>query len=254
MTQLTSSDAEYAGKRKQTRREVFLAEMDQVVPWSALLRLIKPHYPKAGRGRLPYPLATMLRAHLMQHWFGYSDRAMEEALYEVAPLRQFARLSLLDAIPDETTMLHFRHLLERHGLAVKMFDAVNSDLAKRGLLLRQGTIVDATIIHAPASSKNGDKARDPAMHQTRKGQQWYFGMKAHIGVDVESGLVHTVTTTPANAADVVVTEKLLHGDECSVWADAGYIGADRREALTKRGLRGTSRQSEARSRRCRTTS
>jgi IS5 family transposase len=236
MTQLTFSDAEYAGKRKQTRREVFLAEMDQVVPWTALLALIEPHYPKAGRGRRPYPLATMLRIHFLQHWYALSDPAMEEALYEIAPLRQFARLSLLDAIPDETTMLNFRHLLERNGLAAKMLTAVNADLSRRGLLLRQGTMVDATIIHAPTSTKNGSGTRDPDMHQTRKGNQWFFGLKAHIGVDRDSGLVHTVVTTAANVHDVTQTHALLHGKEKSVFADAGYTGADKREELKRKRI------------------
>jgi IS5 family transposase len=236
MTQLTFSDAEYAGKRKQTRREVFLAEMGQVVPWTALLALIEPHYPKAGRGRRPYPLATMLRIHFLQHWYALSDPAMEEALYEIAPLRQFARLSLLDAIPDETTMLNFRHLLERNGLAAKMLTAVNADLSRRGLLLRQGTMVDATIIHAPTSTKNGSGTRDPDMHQTRKGNQWFFGLKAHIGVDRDSGLVHTVVTTAANVHDVTQTHALLHGKEKSVFADAGYTGADKREELKRKRI------------------
>ena len=234
MTQLSFSDAEYTGKRKQTRRETFLAEMEQVVPWGALLALIEPTYPKAGNGRRPYALKTMLRIHLMQNWFGYSDPAMEEALYEVAPLRRFAGLSLArGSVPDETTILNFRRLLETHDLASTMLAAVNAHLSDKGLLLRQGTIVDATIIHAPSSTKNKDKARDPDMHQTRKGQQWYFGMKAHIGVDVESGLVHTVTTTPANVADIVEVAELLHGKERTVYADAGYIGADKR--APKRG-------------------
>jgi IS5 family transposase len=236
MTQLTFSDAEYAGKRKQTRREVFLAEMDQVVPWTALLALIEPHYPKAGRGRRPYPLATMLRIYFLQQWYALSDPAMEEALYEIAPLRQFARLSLLDAIPDETTMLNFRHLLERNGLAAKMLTAVNADLSRRGLLLRQGTMVDATIIHAPTSTKNGSGTRDPDMHQTRKGNQWFFGLKAHIGVDRDSGLVHTVVTTAANVHDVTQTHALLHGKEKSVFADAGYTGADKREELKRKRI------------------
>ena len=232
MTQMSFSDAEYVGKRKRTRREVFLAEMDRVVPWHALLALIEPVYPKAGKGRRPYALMTMLRVHLLQNWFGYSDPAMEEALYEVAPLRQFAGLSLTrGGIPDETTILNFRHLLEKHELARRLLEAVNVHLSEKNLLLRQGTVVDATIIHAPPSTKNKDRTRDPDMHQTRKGNQWYFGMKAHIGVDVESGLVHTVTTTPANVADVVETDKLLHGAEKSVHADAGYTGADKREAL-----------------------
>ncbi len=236
MTQLTFSDAEYAGKRKRTRREVFLDEMDKVMPWDALLVLIEPHYPKAGRGRRPYPLATMLRIHFLQQWYALSDPGMEEALYEIAPLRQFARLSLLDAIPDETTMLNFRHLLERHGLSAKMLTAVNADLSKRGLLLRQGTMVDATIIHAPSSTKNSSGRRDPDMHQTKKGNQWFFGLKAHIGADRDSGLVHTVVTTAANVSDVTQTHALLHGKEKSVFADAGYTGADKREELKSKRI------------------
>ncbi len=228
MSQMSFGDAEYAGKRKRTRREEFLAEMETVVPWSALEALIEPHYPKAGNGRRPYPLATMLRIHLMQNWFGFSDPGMEEALYEITPLRQFARLSMTGAIPDETTLLNFRHLLEKHDLAPKILEAVNADLTRKGLLLRRGTMVDATIIAAPSSTKNADGKRDPEMHQTKKGNQWYFGMKAHIGVDVESGLVHTVTTTAANAADVTQTEHLLHGEEVAVYADAGYTGAEKR--------------------------
>ena len=228
MDQMTFSDSEYAGKRKQTRREVFLSEMDQVVPWRALMNLIEPHYPKAGKGRKPYPLETMLRIHLMQNWFGFSDPAMEEALYEIAPVRQFARLSLTKQIPDETTILNFRHLLEAHDLAAKLLQRVNGHLCDKGLMLKRGTIVDATIISAPSSTKNAEGERDPEMHQTKKGNQWYFGMKAHIGVDAESGLVHTVTTTAANAADVTQVEDLLHGKETVVHADAGYTGADKR--------------------------
>jgi len=237
MKQLSFSDAEHAGKRKQTRREVFLAEMEQVVPWKALLAQIEPHYPKAGRGRHPYALETMLRIHLLQQWYALSDPAMEEALYEIASMRQFARLSLLEAIPDETTILNFRHLLERHGLAAKLLEAVNCHLQGKGLLLRQGTIVDATIIDAPSSTKNGSGTRDPEMHQTKKGNQWFFGMKAHIGVDRDSGLVHTIVSTAANVADVTQTGKLLHGKEKAVYADAGYTGADKREELKDKRLR-----------------
>jgi IS5 family transposase len=233
---MSFSDAEYAGKRKQTRRERFLEEMDQVVPWKALLALIEPVYPKAGNGRRPYAMDTMLRIHLMQNWFGYSDPAMEEALYEVAPLRRFAGLSLSrGSVPDETTILNFRRLLETPTLAPSILSAVNAHLTERGLLLCQGTIVDATIIHAAPSTKNKAKARDPDMYQTRKGNQWYFGMKAHIGVDVEGGLVHTVTTTSANVADVVEIGNLLHGKEKTVYADAGYLGADKRPGMKKRG-------------------
>lgn len=228
MNQLSFSDAEYAGKRKKTRREVFLEEMELVVPWKALVRLIEPHYPVAGRGRRPYPLESILRVHLMQNWFALSDPAMEEALYEIASLRTFARLSLTEAIPDETTILNFRHLLEANDLAEDILKLVNAHLARKGLLLKRGSIVDATIIAAPSSTKNAEGKRDPDMHQTRKGEQWYFGMKAHIGVDADSGLVHTVTTTAANEADVEQVADLLHGKEEQVWADSGYRGAHNR--------------------------
>ena len=228
MSQMSFGDSEYAGKKKRTRREVFLAEMDKVVPWKALLALIEPAYPKAGSGRPPYALETMLRIHLMQHWLGFSDPAMEEALYEIAPVLQFAHLSLTRAIPDETTILNFRHLLEANDLAPKLLQCVNGHLCDRGLLLKRGTMVDATIIAAPSSTKNADNERDPEMHQTKKGNQWHFGMKAHIGVDVDSGLVHTVTTTPANESDVAQVADLLHGKEEVVHADAGYTGAEKR--------------------------
>jgi IS5 family transposase len=227
MSQMSFGDAEYRGKRKQTRREKFLAEMEQVVPWDSLLALIEPFYPVAGRGRHPYPIATMLRVHLMQNWFSLSDPAMEEALYEIASMRQFARLTLTKPIPDETTILNFRRLLEENELAAEILTRVNRYLSRKGLLLRQGSIVDATIIAAPSSTKNAEGERDPEMHQTKKGNQWHFGMKAHIGADAESGLVHTVVTTPANEADVEVVEELLHGKEEVVYADAGYTGADK---------------------------
>lgn len=234
MDQISFADAEYAGKRKKTRREVFLEEMELVVPWKGLLKLIEPHYPLAGRGRRPYPLESMLRVHLMQNWFALSDPAMEEALYEIAPLRSFARLSLSEAIPDETTILNFRHLLEENDLAEDILKLVNTHLSRKGLLLKRGSIVDATIIAAPSSTKNSSGERDPEMHQTKKGNQWHFGMKAHIAVDADSGLVHTVTTTAANEADVEQVAELLHGKEEQVWADAGYRGAQvrvQREAL-----------------------
>jgi IS5 family transposase len=228
MDQMSFSDAEYAGKRKKTRREVFLEEMELVVPWKALLGLIEPHYPVAGRGRRPYALESMLRVHLMQNWFALSDPAMEEALYEIASLRAFARLSLSEPIPDETTILHFRHLLEENDLAEDIFAAVNKHLQRKGLLLKKGSIVDATIIAAPSSTKNVEGERDPEMHQTKKGNQWHFGMKAHIAVDAHSGLVHTVTTTAANESDVEQIADLLHGKEQHVWADSGYRGAQTR--------------------------
>ncbi len=202
MSQISFSDAEYAGKRKKTRREVFLDEMEVVVPWKTLLGLIEPHYPAAGRGRRPYPLESMLRVHLMQNWFALSDPGMEEALYEIASLRAFAQLSLGEPIPDETTILNFRHLLEGNDLAEDIFKAVNAHLAKKGLLLKKGSIVDATIIAAPSSTKNAQGERDPEMHQT--------------------------TTTAANEADVEQIADLLHGKEQHVWADSGYRGAQAR--------------------------
>ncbi len=230
--QLTFGDAEGLGKRKQTRREIFLAEMEQVVPWQQLLGLIAPHYPVSGRpGRQPYALAMMLRIHLLQQWYALSDPAMEEALHEIPTLRRFAQLGGLDDIPDETTILNFRRLLETHGLAGRMLEAVNAHLARKGQSLRSGTIVDATLIAAPSSTKNADHARAPERHQTRKGNQWYFGMKAHIGVDEFSGLVHHVHCTAANVADVTVMHTLLHGKEDSVFGDSGYTGADKREEL-----------------------
>jgi len=227
MKQMTFADAEYAGKRKQTRKELFLIEMDQVVPWTGLVALIEPHYPKGEGGRPAYPLMAMLRVHLMQNWFGYSDPAMEEALYETTILRQFAGLSL-ERIPDETTILNFRRLLEKHELAAGILAVINGYLGDRGLSLRQGTIVDATLIHAPSSTKNQDGKRDPEMHQTKKGNQYYFGMKAHIGADAESGLVHSVVGTAANVADVTQVDKLLHGEENMVGADAGYTDVEKR--------------------------
>jgi transposase, IS5 family len=227
MKQMTFADAVYAGKRKQTRKELFLIEMDQVVPWKGLTALIEPHYPKGEGGRPAYPLMAMLRIHLMQNWFGYSDPAMEEALYETTILRQFAGLSL-ERIPDETTILNFRRLLEKHELAARILAVINGYLGDRGLSLRQGTIVDATLIHAPSSTKNKDGKRDPEMHQTKKGNQYHFGMKAHIGVDDESGLVHSVVGTAANVADVTQVDKLLHGDENVICADAGYTGVEKR--------------------------
>ena len=228
MSQISFADAEYAGKRKKTRREVFLEEMELVVPWKVLLKIIEPHYPVAGRGRRPYALESMLRVHLMQNWFALSDPAMEEALYEIASLRTFAHLKLTEAIPDETTILNFRHMLEANDLAEEILKVVNALLARKGLLLKRGSIVDATIIAAPSSTKNADGERDPEMHQTKKGNQWFFGMKAHIGVDAESGLVHSVTTTAANEADVEQVADLLHGKEEQVWADSGYRGAHSR--------------------------
>ena len=230
--QLTFGDAEDLGQRKRTRREVFLAEMDQVVPWPALLKLIEPHYPKLGRpGRQPYPLETMLRVHFLQQWYALSDPGMEEALYDTPVMRRFAGLGGLDTVPDETTILNFRRLLETHDLARQMLEQVNTFLSRKGLSLRGGTIVDATIIAAPSSTKNGDGRRDPEMHQTRKGNQWYFGMKAHAGVDAGTGLVHSVSVTGANVHDLDEITHLVRADDQVVYADAGYQGAAKRPEI-----------------------
>lgn len=228
MDQMSFSDAEYRTKRKQTRREKFLAEMDKVIPWRRLEKRIEPFYRKSG-GRPPYPLSVMLRIHLMQHWYGLSDPAMEDALYEITSMRQFAGLSLsTGCIPDETTILNFRHLLEAHQLGQALFDEVRSFLGERGLLLKSGTIVDASLIDAPSSTKNKEGKRDPEMHQTRKGNQWYFGMKMHIGVDDMTGVVHSLVTTAANVNDVTQAHHLLHGEEERGFGDAGYQGVEKR--------------------------
>ena len=203
--QLGFTDYEQSTAKKRTKREKFLAEMEIVVPWQALVELIEPHYPKTGSkgGRPPYPLATMLRIHLLQQWYSLSDPAMEEALIEVPTMRRFAGIDLMcDRIPDETTILAFRHLLEKHSLGEKIFETVKTHLSQRGMTMRQGTIVDATLIAAPSSTKNKKGERDPEMHQTKKGNQWYFGMKVHIGVDKDSGLIHSVVTTAANVHDL----------------------------------------------------
>jgi len=214
---------------KKTRKREFLEEMDKVVPWAVLVQIVEPHYPKAKTGRPPFPIETMLRIHYLQQWFGLSDPAMEEALHDVPLYREFAKLDGIRArLPDESTILRFRHLLEKHDLAPDMLRVVNDLLSHKGLLLKTGTAVDATLISAPSSTKNASGERDPEMHQTKKGNQWYFGMKAHIGVDAESGLVHSVATTPANVNDVTQAHLLLHGEESDVLADAGYRGVGKR--------------------------
>jgi IS5 family transposase len=231
------SQAEYAGKKKQTRRDKFLGEMEQVVPWARLVARLQPFYPKGERGRPPIGLERMLRIYFLQQWYGLADEALEDALYDSQALRGFAGLDLAAAtVPDATTVMNFRHWLEQHDLTKVLFDEVGATLEERGLLMRQGTIVDATIIAAPPSTKNKEKARDPEMHQTKKGNQWHFGMKAHIGVDVASGVVHTLTGTAANEADINQTAALLHGREEAVFADAGYTGAEKRPELSERDI------------------
>jgi IS5 family transposase len=230
--QSSFAQAEFADKKKITRREKFLARMEEVIPWAKLLAVIEPHYPKGQRGRPPIGLERMLRVYFLQQWYALADEALEDALYDSQALQHFARIDLrAEGVPDATTLLKFRRLLETHDLCQGLFTAINTDLAARGLLLREGTLVDATLIAAPPSTKNQAKARDPEMHQTRKGNQWYFGMKAHIGADRDSKLVHTVVVTAANVADITKTSELLHGQEQQVHADAGYTGVEKRPEI-----------------------
>ena len=221
MDQPTFADLEFQGKKRKTRRELFLERMDGLIPWQRLEERIWPFYPKAGKGRRPYPLPVMLRIHCVQLFYNLSDPGMEDLLYEAASVRRFVGLRLSEAMPDETTILNFRHLLEQHGLGRGLFEEINAHLESQGLRLREGTIVDASIIEAPSSIKNRARARDPEMHQTKKGNQWHFGMKLHIGVDSETGVVHSVTTTAANAHDVTEAHRLLHGGSrgCGAMAD-----------------------------------
>jgi IS5 family transposase len=231
MHQRSFASAEFALKKKRTRREVFLAEMERVVPWARLEAVIEPLYPKSGRvGRQPIGVSRMLRMYCLQQWYGLADEALEDALYDSQALRDFVGIDLSrESVPDATTLLRFRRLLLEHDLTRALFEEINAHLAERGLLMRAGTIVDATIIAAPSSTKNAKGERDPEMHQTKKGNQWHFGMKAHIGVDAESGLVHSVVGTAANVNDVTQAGALLHGQETAAFGDAGYRGVDKRE-------------------------
>lgn len=233
--QLSFASYEFAQKKRVTRREKFLAEMEQVVPWTRLEALIEPLYPTSGRvGRPPKGVPLMLRMYFLQQWFGLADEALEDAIYDSQSMREFTGIDLSrEAVPDATTLLKFRRLLEEHGLTAKLFEGINADLAERGLLLREGTMVDATIIAAPPSTKNEDKSRDPEMHQTKKGNEWHFGMKAHIGADADSGLVHSLHATPANESDVAHTHEVLHGQETMAFLDAGYTGVDKRPEVAQ---------------------
>lgn len=213
---------------KKTRKQVFLEQMDQVVPWVALEELIAPYYPEGRKGRPPFSLLTMLRIHFMQQWFTLSDPAMEEAFFDTPLYREFAQLEEFGRLPDESTILRFRHRLEKHKLAEQILATVNDILVEHGLLLKAGTVVDATLIAAPPSTKNKDKARDPDMHSSKKGNQWYFGMKAHIGADADSGLVHTVRCTSGHVSDIAEANTLLHGQETVAFGDAGYQGVEKR--------------------------
>jgi len=225
MRQATLASVGFERFGKTTRRAAFLGEMDQVVPWKELCQLIEPVYPKPGNGRPPVGLERMLRIYFLQQWFNLSDPAVEEALYESLSMRGFARIDLgREPVPDETTVCKFRHLLEQHDLGRALFERVHVHLEARGVRVSTGTIVDATIINAPSSTKNASGMRDPDMHQTRKGQQWYFGMKAHIGVDSKTKVIHAVVATAANVHDATILPDLLHGEETRVWGDQAYKG------------------------------
>ncbi len=230
MSQRSFASAEYAMKKKRTRREKFLGEMERVVPWARLIAVIEPLYPSSGRvGRQPIGVPRMLRMYCLQQWYGLADEALEDALYDSQALRDFVGIDLSrESVPDATTLLKFRRLLNDNDLTRALFEEINAHLGRQGLLMRAGSIVDATIIAAPSSTKNAGNTRDPEMHQAKKGEQWHFGMKAHIGVDAESGLVHTVIGTAANVGDVTQAGALLHGQERVAFGDAGYRGVDKR--------------------------
>jgi IS5 family transposase len=232
MKQTTFASTGFDLVTKRTREPEFLDEMNLVVPWTELIGLIHSFAPASKTGRPPFPFSTMLRIHFMQQWFGLSDPAMEEALHDMALFREFAQLDAgATRLPDKSTILRSRHLLEANNLASQILATVNAKLIDRGLLLKAGMVVDATLIAAPSSTDNNSGERDPEMHQTKKGNQWHFGMKAHIGADDESGLVHTVTTSPANAHDVTQGHALLHGEEAVVFADCGYRGITKRQEI-----------------------
>lgn len=235
--QRTFASVAWSQKGKVTRRERFLTEMDAVIPWATLIGLIEPHYPKAGRGRQPLGLEKMLRIYFLQQWFNLSDPQAEDAIYDSESMRRFARVELSeDVVPDETTILRFRHLLEQHELTGKIFDAVRDLLTEKRLLLKAGTIVDATIIAAPSSTKNASKTRDPEMKQARKGNTWHFGMKLHIGTD-RKGRVHSVLATHAAAGDITQMPNLLHGEERAIYGDQAYWKEGDRKAFEARGVR-----------------
>jgi len=239
MDQLSFASLDFAAKKKRTKRDVFLAEMAAVVPWSTLESVVEPHYPRVGPqgGRRPFPLAVMMRIYCLQQWYSLSDPGAEEALYDIQSMRSFCGLELgRDAIPDETTILNFRHLLEAHDLTKAVFAAVAEHLEARGALLRGGTIVDATLIAASPSTKNKGGKRDPAMRSSKKGNQWYFGMKAHVGVDAKSGLVHTVGVTTGSVHDARVMARLIREDDRAVYGDKGYASDAKKRAAADAGV------------------
>jgi len=231
--QQTFSDMEYKGRPRQTRKETFLEQMEAIIPWTEWVKVIEPfYYPDRTRGRKPLGLEKMLRMYLLQCWFNLSDEGVEDAIYDSYAMRKFMGLNFMtEKVPDATTLLHFRHMLEESRAGAAMFEAINGVLEANGLIMHGGTIVDATIISAPSSTKNQDKARDPEMHQTKKGNEWHFGMKAHVGVDAGTGYVTRVTATPANVHDIAETKNLIRPDDTVVYGDSGYLGIEKREEI-----------------------
>jgi transposase, IS5 family len=233
--QKSFTDIEYEGKKRTTKREKFLNIMEEIIPWDEWVEFVRPYYPKGERGRPPKEIETMLRMYLLQVWYSLSDEMLEDSIYDSQSMRRFVGINFLEEnVPDATTLLKFRHMVEENGLSKQMFDAIKGVLVKCGRMMKEGTIVDATLIDAPSSTKNIKKERDPEMKQTKKGNQWYFGFKSHVGVDAESGLIHSVETTAANVHDVTMTAKLLHGEEKAVYGDSAYLGAERHEAIKDR--------------------
>jgi transposase, IS5 family len=233
----TFASLAYDSKKKRTRREKFLEQMDRVIPWDELLKIVRKRYPKKGNGRQPMPVERMLRIYFLQQWYGLSDPAMEDSLFDIESMRRFARINLeADVIPDETTILNFRHYLEENRLTEKIFEKTKGYLADKGLLLREGTIVDATIINAPPSMKNETQTRDPEMKQTKKGNQWYFGMKAHVGTDTRRGLAHSIVVTHAAVHNSQVMDDLLHGEEGSIYGDKAYSNREKSEEFESNGI------------------
>lgn len=236
--QNTFSSLEFKGKKKETKKEIFLNAMESLIPWNEWLSVVEKVYPKAGNGRRPIEMEVMLRMYLVQIWFNLSDETTEDSIYDIQSIRNFVGIDLIEEnAPDATTLLKFRHLLEDNNLTKEFFEAIKYALTYNGYMLKQGTIVDATIIKAPSSRKNKDKKRDPEMSSTKKGNNYYFGMKSHIGVDKDSGFIHTIETTPANIHDISVADKLLHGEEKELYADAGYIGVEKRKAFTDKSIK-----------------
>lgn len=232
MTQQTFSDIEYNNRKKKTKREKFLDIMEEIIQWNQWVEFIKPYYPSGKRGRPTKGIEKMLRMYLLQIWFNLSDEGIEDAIYDSYAFRKFMRINFNEEqVPDATTLLKFRHLLEKHKIGEQIFKAINQALEQNGVIMQGGTIVDATIINAPSSTKNREKKRDPEMHQTKKGNEWRFGMKCHVGVDAGTGYVHTITATSANVHDITQTHNLLRKDDKVVYGDSGYIGVEKREEI-----------------------